>query len=905
MIITAANYKKNTYNFNYNQSNSKTNFINQNAAFDSFELSTNKMKKDVSFGSFFGLSYTWSPDVGVPKDVHADIDKDATLLTKNQIEKIKRDVVFEVFNLIISKICTEEKKERLKKLMHSEYMNYEPQEYMSKNGDDLWTLHLKNVILYKKKSNKVNSKLYEQFIIDSMMPDRNFSFKNDNGGIINKSINKILESYLSMDENKYPAQNILNLAEHIINKDIKDFDYEKFLLECVRNDKPKMTSIISQKDKIDLSEKIDKTSDKNIYEEIMESKNPEILAIFDRSYLYNLDKGRNAVLTSYFSVPEHKTPDEVIQWLQDKTNNRKYNVITNVILPPLESNLTTFDEKNKFLDDLFKKVKESYIEKNDDFDNYHCILFSISENPEENFNFPQYHFDKLANLNGFDSKKLSEHKKYNMHKIFIDDTHKMTKTLDIAPKKTTQTAPVTETIEVFNLDDLEKIYNDMIENNENLSNDANKSVKFILNNLPDIFLTSENEEQYKKIVDKIKSQNGDFTLTNKMGNNLAHLAIISENPLLIELAIKKNVPFDVQNNSRETALDLIEKFGSNPKVVEATKNIRVNCPELLVMTENDIASGVKLILNDKRVDVNSRELETQNTAWLTGALNNAVDVMNVLKKHPELDKNAVNKEGDNAGIMAARAGNAEIIKLLNELEDFDINYINPKTFESVYTEAQNVETLNAALENKNANPNITMDGSMPPILKLIDNFQNKIYEPFPRKYMTIFNELCKNENVDLSFKYKNRTLSEYLDMYTGHTDVHEDCMNKFSEILRQRYFNSVKKTVEQNGLLSIDEIKEFVTYPNIEKLISQPLNNMNEPIGFFLADNAINRKNITDFLNIIKILKDNYYDFDVKNKMGQTLMDKSKDAENEFLVEYMLKKHLVSDNNNDKVKKEN
>ena len=94
--------------------------------------------------------------------------------------------------------------------------------------------------------------------------------------------------------------------------------------------------------------------------------------------------------------------------------------------------------------------------------------------------------------------------------------------------------------------------------------------------------------------------------------------------------------------------------------------------------------------------------------------------------------------------------------------------------------------------------------------------------------------------------------------------------------------------VSRDGILPLKKISEFCNHSSItRKHINVPLNPQGETIGFFLADVGLNIGNIGEFKALLDGLKTKGYDFNHKNEFGQTLLDKAKDAENEFLVEYL------------------
>lgn len=793
--------------------------------------------------------------------------------------------------------------------MNSDYMNCDAA-YISQRDKNKKELNLSNYIVDEPKN--INKELFEQFMItifDNPKLDLN-------GDINNKTMENLFDKYLTLDDASSEAKAILNMAAAIRKQDMPDFDFNTYLVNCIKNDKSDMYNIILNRPEIGLHAKVSKNSAKIILDEILHSNNQNIRESISRKalqdkYFYSQKETSPAIMKSYLSIPENKTVDEISKW-SPLYNENKY-IITNYkkiyfgnnFLRLFSQNLS-YDEKVEFIDNLFKKVVQNI--NKPDFSNYYFLLTSIGLNVEEHFNFPQGQFDKIGKSYDFNTSVFKK-SAFKFKEVYNDENKKpeVMENQSLIQKENYNEDKIKNLVntEVFNLDDFAKIYNEICIDKNNQKN-SESLIKFALQNLPNIFVTPENEEKYKQIIEDLKNVTGDFSNTDSLGNNLAHLAIISENPYLTDLAIDKNVSFEVKNNAGETAIDLIDKYEGNPKVLDAIKGLHINCPELLDFAENDITSGIKMIMKDKFVDINSRNPDTLDTPWIVAAGNNSVDVMKLLASHPELDKNAVNKNGDNAGILAAKWGNIEAIKYLNEFEDFDINYINPKTNDSVFTTANDTKMIDEIMKNKNADPNVCLKGRPPAIFRNLQRSYNaSINDYFPLLDLERFEALCKYKKTDLSVTYEDKNIIQYMDETIKILKSYANCdYDKYPKnlvtIIRNKYFESVKDIIDKEGMLSLNKIKEFIDYPESEKFINSSLNSHNEPIGFFLADIEINRKNVSQFLDIITTLQDKGYNFKKKNSFEQTLLDKSKDAENDFLVEYLQKKTIINNANNKK-----
>jgi len=392
---------------------------------------------------------------------------------------------------------------------------------------------------------------------------------------------------------------------------------------------------------------------------------------------------------------------------------------------------------------------------------------------------------------------------------------------------------------------------------------CNYEVAFAIENLPDIFLTKDNETEYKKILNRLSKIDGYWNLKDKStGMTLAHRAAISENPLLIKFANEKEISFSENDNSGKTAFDYLKEYNTT-EVNAALKGYKINYPELGEFAQKGMASVLKFALNYPCVDVNT------------------VDV----------DKN-------NLGIIAAKNGNTNIIKLLNGYDDFDINYRNPDTRKTALDVAENPETLVEILKNPKVNPNESDDNRPPLIFRFLSNdygydLMNKSSQ---RK---IFITLLENPKIDHSVTYKNKTLAqvlkEYLQKITKEISeksyssqdlrFKKELIDLINNALLVENLNIAKSIVNKNGTLTLEQIQDFLQVPGIKTIINTPLNDDNETIGFFVADSSVNLGNIKQFEKIMELLFKNNYDFSVKNKMGQTFYSKAVDAEIAVIID--------------------
>jgi len=391
------------------------------------------------------------------------------------------------------------------------------------------------------------------------------------------------------------------------------------------------------------------------------------------------------------------------------------------------------------------------------------------------------------------------------------------------------------------------------------SDSETAAIYFTLNNLPDIFLTEENKEQYQKVINRLSQIDGDWNITTEdTGDNLAHRAAVAENPLLIKLANEKGVSFSQKNNFDKTAFDYLEEYGSNLADLQGYK---INYLELPDYAEKDLVSVMKMVL-----------------------------------KHPYIDINSINKNGNNSAIVAAKNDSVHVLEFLNGIEDFDINYRNPKTGKNALESAANADTMYQLLKNPRINPNLT-DGSNPPLaFKFLSNQYD--YDIANNKDdMMKFQCLLNSSQLDIHATYKGQTLAEalkeYIDNLAGKdVDISHSMSKELTAILNRAIgkdlVNKTRAIVDKNGILSLKQIKEFLQFPGVEEVINEPLNDLNETIGFFVADTELTFGNIKEIEQIMNLLDKNNYDFIFRhNRMGQSCYDKAVDADNAVMIDYM------------------
>lgn len=893
--------------YNINQYNKKTNTKYLSAPIDSNNYIAERSltnNQQVNFAGLFGLFSS-------PKEENISFDADIGVLSQKQINKTKKLVNQEIYNIIYKSDYSEANSKRLDKLLHSAFVDYKLEGFLPERS----FVSLNDLLLVRNSEN--NNRLYNQFLITSLtetlpeltfhdIPDvelssSDYTLKYGLKKIYhnNNAIFQILQSYLKMDEDSKEAENIRKMIKNLKEYNMETNDYPSFFAECLLNNKTKMCKFLCDEfgfepitvapavrnshDRDNISRYKDKKGVSPIYDDIQyygneqypnfaiiyPDKTRDIYISSDDCHNYELydisalSHGKEA--KEFFDIPEYlyqsfkgKTslnyfaqdtdmwgyPEGIYQIQKFFWNNRSRH-----------PELSTIDFLEKFISKFTTEELRSGRQANgidwgnwDRNDNIKQVLSLIKQLQNDNSPEAQKRFDilklmymNIGNCADIPRNKLNE----NLEIIKYLDVDDIDLSKDEINEKLNGKLNnyISNKYDIYDIKSWNNIIDEFSQNPDFLK-------YFVLNNLPDLFYTEENRSEYRKVVEKIKTIDGNWNITDRFGNNLAHRAVESENPLLIEFAKEKNIDFKRKNNAGKTAVDLIYDNRNNP----ALNLVKVNSEELLNFAEKGLQSAIEILLTNPAVDINS-----------------------------------INKNGDNAGIIAASRGDAGLIRFLNKNENFDINYVNPKTLRSAYTSAKNNEVLKAIMENPNLNKSKSDLSNYNELFNLLDNPDNSIED-----IEKLLNKLSKNKDFNLGIIYNGKSLQEKIKEYAFKKDInnkdqiHERLYSNLQQNINNSFLNRTRNIIDKNGILTCKQIQDFINYPKAKNIINEPLNELNEAIGFFIADIPVDGSNITDIINLIEKLKEFDYKFSATNKTGQTLLEKSIDSENKFLTEYLL-----------------
>lgn len=386
--------------------------------------------------------------------------------------------------------------------------------------------------------------------------------------------------------------------------------------------------------------------------------------------------------------------------------------------------------------------------------------------------------------------------------------------------------------------------------------------------------------------------------TDKFGNNYALKAVEAENIQMIKLLQEKNVDFSLRNKFGKNAIELA-KVSPNPAIRELFTNIKINSEELTKLAKMGSVSGMEMLLKQDYIDINSKDSNGLNS-WLISAQQNKANIADYLRTNPEVDFSAKTKDGDNFALTAVYNNSEDIITdIFPKLtpEQLDINYINTLKGTSVYSIAASdlvsPELFKAILSVKNANPNIYPNAGTPIAFSLI-TYKNK----------EKFKILCESGKLDLSAKFLNLSLNDYIKTHmlpaTKKEVIDNLSMQKeFLDILEiaidNNFVNNLKKIVDENGVITLQNINDFLDFPNIKNIIKAALSDSQERIGHLLADIEVTPGNMFNVLNITqRILNLDKDAFTYRDKFGQSAIERALLAENEILYEIIAQNSALT-----------
>ena len=293
------------------------------------------------------------------------------------------------------------------------------------------------------------------------------------------------------------------------------------------------------------------------------------------------------------------------------------------------------------------------------------------------------------------------------------------------------------------------------------------------------------------------------------------------------------------------------------------------------------------------IDINARNKDGDTIVLKAARWNDTSFIENLIAKEKReelkgIDWNAKDKYGNNALIVAINNCDrwSSMVKMLLKA-GVDVNYINTTTKTNGYycTPLQEAIiqgktlTVHQLLEHKDTDVSISHPKTPPALFLMVDKRFNN-YD---------FTNIAHHPTTDIKVKYNDETILEHI----AHSDLSDYHKKEYQKIIAQMLIkdtlDNVRKYYQANGVLSLKQLEEFTNLAEVNTVINEPINEVGETIGHFLAEiNTSDFDELKSFYKVMKTLRKNGFDFTLKDRLGRTPFDKALEAENYNFIKVLL-----------------
>lgn len=386
------------------------------------------------------------------------------------------------------------------------------------------------------------------------------------------------------------------------------------------------------------------------------------------------------------------------------------------------------------------------------------------------------------------------------------------------------------------------------------------------------------------------------------GSNYALKAVQSENVTIVQKLLddKKFNGWTETNKFGQCAIS--EGMHSpNPKIKAMFENKKIQSEELLNYAEMGSSVAVKKLLENKYIDINTKNRYNENI-WNIAARNKDKALVNLLKDRKDLDFSNVNCFGKNFLMTVVdqycEGGSVEFFKYimkelsgkqlgLNEMVEYNgkkdsiYNYLWKKQGSTFFRDNDRAFIiLTPILLHKDANPNICTDKVNPIIHTLINE-----------NCFRLFERLVENNKIDPNLTYKGKTLENIIE----NADLLNEQKKIFYELLKKAKLMSqtkdIKDFIEKHGILSLQNVSEILKYPAINEIIRNEITDNDETLAHLLLDIPLTEENMLQMMQLTKEMLSvdrNAFRYG-QDKLGQTAEQKAILAENDIVFELITK----------------
>lgn len=293
------------------------------------------------------------------------------------------------------------------------------------------------------------------------------------------------------------------------------------------------------------------------------------------------------------------------------------------------------------------------------------------------------------------------------------------------------------------------------------------------------------------------------------------------------------------------------------------------------------------------IDINARNKDGDTIVLKAARWNDTSFIQNLIAKEKKeelkgIDWNAKDKEGNNALTVAINNCDrwSSMVKILLKA-GVDVNYINTTTKTNGYycTPLQEAIiqgkklTVHELLEHKDTDVSISHTETPPALFLMVDKKFNN-YD---------FTNIAHHPTTDIKVKYNDETILEHI----AHSDLSDYYKKEYQKIIAQMLIkdalDNVKQYYQANGVLSFKQLEEFTDLAEVRTVINEPINELGETIGHFLAEiNTSDFEEHKKLYRVMKNLRKNNFDFTLSDSLGRTPFDKALEAENYNFIKGLL-----------------
>lgn len=428
---------------------------------------------------------------------------------------------------------------------------------------------------------------------------------------------------------------------------------------------------------------------------------------------------------------------------------------------------------------------------------------------------------------------------------------------------------------------------------------------------------------------------------SRLIDKIANIPVNDENKEVISKIAQKLAKMELPDNKILRNAGIIAARNGNAELLKVFDSKHIYYKTLLQEPVKNFPQNVQEILDNAKI----------NDETLTSYADNPEELEKYLAEHPNTGINSKDKNGETLAIKAVQARNLKTLELLAKHDDFDWNMLDKnrnnlltqmlefnsfelKLKKEYYTEFVeqllqllrelprgkfNINHTNYAYFDVYLNKielrhfcfftecprdlrnDIIAFEDFNPNLKLTKQ-NNSLIEDWASKDFKIFNNMLNHPNTDISPLLDPITIKKFEDKLEKWSDDHfsrkEDSnLMKSLQLLTSQgidmeFVKDTKKIYDKNGMLDLNEIERFVNYSQFNNVKHTKFNIADENIAHLLVDispDATNLNEIMDYMRVFEKIKQADFDFNLKDIMGRTPLEKAIESQNQVAINILTK----------------